>query len=115
MAIFQQKPILIEAMQYLGLSAGQIDKAVEFDDWLCRVQPAGKPCKYIGHKLVIPMPDGPVDAHVGDWIVARDGRLLRYSQEDFEDVYEAFEDPDFADLPSDNRTVAEQAVATLKS
>jgi hypothetical protein len=116
MGYFKRKQAVVEARQYIGLQTGRINEAVAFDDWLCAVQPEGHPCRYVGHKLILPTIHGGDDVNPGDWVVlGEDGFLHAVRGDQFEDLFERTDEPQIEDMPADERTVAQQAVDTLRS
>lgn len=70
MSKFRKKPVVVEAMQFRPASAltGNLDYAVEFDDWMVANQGERK-CRYVGDTLVIPTLEGDHTASPGDWII----------------------------------------------
>lgn len=70
MPMFRKKPVVIEAMQYLGPSGMllNVDQAVVFDDWIAANQ-GDRKCRYSGERFIIPTLEGDHEARPGDWII----------------------------------------------
>lgn len=89
MGKYRKKPVVIEAMQFLGVKVSDIDYAVEFDDWIAKNQGERK-CRYVGDKISIPTLEGVMTADVGDWIIKGvQGELYPCKPDIFEATYEA--------------------------
>lgn len=94
MGQYRKRPVVIEAMQFYGptVALHDLDYAVKFDDWLVARQPADRPCRYVGSKLIIPTLEGDMEATVGDFIICGvRGELYPCKPEIFDATYEAVE------------------------
>lgn len=68
MPMFRKKPVVIEAVQFLGPNIAYIDDMLAFDDWMVANQ-GDRKCRYVGDKLIIPTLEGDHEARPGDWII----------------------------------------------
>lgn len=92
---YRKKPVVIEAMQFLGTSAILIDpdQALALDDWLEANQGARK-CRYVGNTIVIPTLEGDMVASPCDWIIRGvKGELYPCKPDIFSATYEPVEPP----------------------
>ncbi|MEE9395284.1 MAG: hypothetical protein V3W41_22560 [Planctomycetota bacterium] len=88
---FRKKPVVIEAMLFLGGDQAliNIDYAVEFDDWLKENQGERK-CRYVGDTVIIPTLEGDHTASAGDWIIKGvQGELYPCKPDIFDATYES--------------------------
>ena len=88
---FRKKPVVIEAMQFLGPVAaiGDIDYATTFDDWIVASQ-GDRTCRYVGDTIVIPTLEGDHIASPGDWIIRGvKGEIYPCKPDIFAATYEA--------------------------
>lgn len=114
MGYFQKKPVVVSAAQYVGIPAGDVGKAVAFDDWLCEHQNSDNPCRYVGHSLIIPG-EHPAKANPTDWVVSEPLIGLFVLTDDvFRATYEPAQEPDFEDMAPDTRSVSRQAQDLLR-
>ncbi len=89
MGKYRKKPVVIEAMQFLGVKVNNVDYAVEFDDWIAKNQ-GERNCRYVGDTISIPTLEGVMTADVGDWIIKGvQGELYPCKPDIFEATYEA--------------------------
>lgn len=93
---FRKKPVVIEAMQYPGVTIADVDEIVAFDEWFSGLGGAGR---YIGQHLHMKtLEDGPNGeakhvADPGDWIIRGvKGELYPCKPDIFEATYEAVEE-----------------------
>ena len=92
---FRKKPVVIEAMQYRGITLTSADYAMEFEDWIMPLaKTAGRwPLRYKGQKLIIPTLEGDHEAQPGDWIICGvHGELYPCKPDIFAATYELAED-----------------------
>ena len=93
MAKFRKKPVVIEAMQFHGPDAGDVDGMMRFDDWMVANQ-GDRQCRYRGNKLIIPTLEGEMEASPGDWIIRGvKGELYPCKPDIFAATYEPDELP----------------------
>lgn len=84
MSRFRKKPIVIEAIQYLGEAAPILDFMHESECFAVSFKPSYDPKL---RKLVVGTPDGDRIASYGDWLI-RDGTLRPCKPDIFEATYE---------------------------
>jgi hypothetical protein len=87
---YRKKPVVIEAMQFLGPVGiiADLDQAVAFDGWIVANQ-GDVACRYRGDKLIIPTLEGEMEASPGDWIIKGvKGELYPCKPDIFEATYE---------------------------
>jgi hypothetical protein len=85
---FRKKPVVIEAMQFIGPSIDDLDYLTEFDDWVLANQGSRK-CRYVGPNMIIPTLEGDHKANPGDWIIKGvKGELYPCKPDIFEATYE---------------------------
>lgn len=92
MGKYRKKPVVVEAMQFLGFTGWReqpdIDYAIDFEDWLLAKQ-GERACKYVGDTLVIPTLEGDMTASKGDWIICGfNGELYPCKPDIFAATYE---------------------------
>jgi hypothetical protein len=68
MAKFRKKPVVIEAMQFQGMSVTNSAYQEILDAWLLKNQ-GDRKCRYVGNTIVIPTLEGDHTASPGDWII----------------------------------------------
>jgi len=91
MAKFRKKPVVIEAMRFLGPDPRNVDAMMEFDDWIVSNQGPHR-CRYKGDTLIIPTLEGDMVALPGDWIIRGiKGELYPCKPDIFEATYEPAE------------------------
>lgn len=89
MSKFRKKPVVIEAIQFMGPDPRDVDQMLEFDDWLV-AHGDGKVCVYSGSTLIIPTLEGNMMASPGDWIIRGvQGELYPCKPDIFAATYEA--------------------------
>lgn len=86
---FRKKPVVIEAMQFIGPDRAKIDAWMAFDDWLVANEGTTE-CRYKGDKLIISTLEGDMEATPGDWIIKGvKGELYPCKPDIFAATYEA--------------------------
>ena len=91
MSKFRKKPVVIEAMQFLGPSVEHVDHMMEFDDWIVAHQ-SKTLARYVGSDLIIATLEGDHRAMPGDWIICDiQGELYPCKPDIFEATYEPVE------------------------
>ena len=85
---FRKKPVVIDAMQFLGPDVRNVDGMMAFDNWIVTNQ-GDRRCRYKGDKLIIPTLEGDMVAEPGDWIIRGvKGELYPCKTDIFEATYE---------------------------
>jgi hypothetical protein len=85
---FRKKPVVIDAMQFLGPQVDHVGYMQIFDDWIVANQ-GERICRYVGDTMVIPTLEGDHVANVGDWIIRGiKGELYPCKPDIFERTYE---------------------------
>jgi len=88
---FRKKPVVIEAMQFIGPDPSRMDYLETFDSWIAANQ-GGRKCRYKGSSMIIPTLEGDHEAKPGDWIIRGvAGELYPCKPEIFAATYEAVE------------------------
>ncbi|MGI9485437.1 MAG: hypothetical protein ACR2RF_06055 [Geminicoccaceae bacterium] len=88
---FRKKPVVIEAMQFIGPSIEDLDYLTKFDDWVLANQ-GDRKCRYMGSHMIIPTLEGDHKASSGDWIIRGvKGELYPCKPDIFEATYEPVE------------------------
>jgi hypothetical protein len=88
---FRKKPVVIEAMQWPGISVFSYEDVMNFEMWL---EPHAKKCDrwpftYRGSNLIIPTLEGDHEAKPGDWIIVGvQGEVYPCKPDIFEATYE---------------------------
>ncbi|ESY26748.1 hypothetical protein [Mesorhizobium sp. LNJC391B00] len=86
---FRKKPVVIEAMQWIGPDPSKIEYLTTFDDWISANQGSRK-CRYRGQSMIIPTLEGDHEASPGDWIIRGiKGELYPCKPDIFAATYEA--------------------------
>lgn len=65
---FRKKPVVIEAMQFIGPDPSRPDYLIAFDEWVAANQGKAR-CRYRGSMMIIPTLEGEMEASPGDWII----------------------------------------------
>lgn len=90
---FRKKPVEIEAMQFVGPLASNVDYQMMLDDWLVANQ-GDRKCRYVGSTIVIPTLEGDMVANPGDWIIRGvKGELYPCKPDIFAATYDIAERP----------------------
>lgn len=85
---YRKKPVVIEAMEFIGPDLAHVDYLVAFDEWVAERQ-GEKICRYKGSRMIIPTLEGDMEAQPGDWIVCGTaGELYPVKPSIFADIYE---------------------------
>jgi hypothetical protein len=88
---FRKKPVVVEAMQFIGPDRSRLDYLMAFDDWVAANQGSRK-CRYKGDTMIIPTLEGDHTASAGDWIIRGvQGELYPCKPDIFAQTYEAAE------------------------
>ena len=89
--LYRKKPVVIEAVQFNGVRADDLEGSVAFDDWIATNQGSRK-CRYVGDTFQIPTLEGVMTAIPGDWIIKGvSGELYPVKPEIFQATYEPVE------------------------
>lgn len=88
MAKFRKKPVVIEAMQFIGPDIANMDYLLSFDEWV-EANQGDRKCRYKGSSMIIPTLEGEMTADPGDWIIKGvKGELYPCKTDIFEATYE---------------------------
>ncbi len=110
MAKFRKKPVVIEAMQWLGPSSTDGPSVDDVQAWGCAVEPTGTwgsliDGEGVDYTLVIPTLEGNMICGVGDWIIKGvKGEFYPCKPDIFEATYESV---DVSDAPAGTAGEAE--------
>lgn len=92
MAKFRKRPVVIEAIQWLG-PVINADYLTAFDDWMVANQ-GDRKCRYKGNTIIIPTLEGDHTASPGDWIIRGvAGELYPCKPDIFAQTYEPAGEP----------------------
>lgn len=88
---FRKKPVVIEAMQWPGVTVDGLGRALDFDMWVShKAAAAGVAVRISGQSLIIPTLEGHHEAKPGDWIICGvNGELYPCKPDIFAKTYEA--------------------------
>lgn len=87
---FRKKPVVIEAMQFKGLTVDNTisGEAELFDSWISERQ-GDRICRYKSQSLIIPTLEGDHEAKPGDWIICGiQGELYPCKPDIFAETYD---------------------------
>jgi hypothetical protein len=92
---YRKKPVVIEAMQFPGITLDTVDAVMAFEDWAKANKFSGR---YRGAYVVIETLEGEMIASPGDWIIKGvKGEFYPCKPDIFEATYEPAEEQSNAD------------------